>query len=381
MSKSYGVIIIGAGTMGMASGYYLSKQGISTLMIDAFDPPHSYGSHLGDTRIIRHAYGESREYVPLALRSQELWCELEKDTNSLLFEQTGVLGIGAEGSPFIQEEIESASQYSLSLEIYQADEIQTRWPGITLPEGYVGCFEPASGILYSEAGIKAYRKAALAHGAKLVINSPVKNIDIHKDGVTIQTAYETFHAEKLILSAGAWTTKLLPTLNQAIIPIRKAIAWFECDESLFNHKQLPAFTFDLDDRTYYGFPSIYGSGVKVGRHDAGQVIDPDQVNREFGCYPEDEGDLRHLLSSFMPKAAGKIKQGKICMYSKTPDEHFILDHYPNHEHVFIAAGFSGHGFKFASVVGEILCELVTQGKTRHDISLFSIHRSDLKVQN
>lgn len=380
IKKNYDVIIVGAGSMGMAAGYFLAKQGIDVLLVDAFDPPHVNGSHHGDTRIIRHAYGEGREYVPLALRAQTLWHELENEWNQKVFKQTGVLGFGPKGSAFIAEAIASANEYSLPLELLQSNEIMERWPGITLPDGYEGCFEPTSGVLFSEDCIRGYRQLAEKHGAALLTNTPVQNIDIYQNSAAIHTADGSFAADKLIISGGAWNKKLLAKLNLdlPLRPLRQTVAWFESDENLYQSNVFPAFFVDMPTGTYYGFPSFDGSGLKAGRHDIGQNIDPDTINRDFGIYPEDEGDIRTFLKTYMPQAEGKVKKGRVCMYTKTPDEHFIVDLHPEYSHVSIAAGFSGHGFKFSSAVGEILSQLAKDGHTEQDISLFSITRLALQ---
>ncbi|WP_445491202.1 N-methyl-L-tryptophan oxidase [Niallia sp. 03133] len=380
VKTSYDVIVLGAGSMGMAAGYYLAKQGVDVLLIDAFDPPHTYGSHHGDTRIIRHAYGEGREYVPLAIRAQALWDELGKISKKKIFEQTGVLGFGPKGSAFIDEAISSAEEYSLQLELMNGYEIGKRWPGITLPTDYMGCYEPASGVLFSENCISAYRELALELGADLLTNTPVEDIEAFPNAVKVYTKEAAYHAKKLIISGGAWNKKLLSTLqlDLPLQPKRQTVGWFKSDEALYQSSKFPAFFVDMPTGVYYGFPSLEGSGLKIGRHDFGQDIDPDTMDREFGNFPEDEGYIRSFLKTYMPQAEGELRQGRVCIYTKTPDEHFIIDLHPQYAHISIAAGFSGHGFKFASVVGEILSQLAIEGKTEHDISLFSIKRKTLQ---
>jgi N-methyl-L-tryptophan oxidase len=372
----YDVIIAGAGSMGMAAGYYLAKQGKKTLLLDANDPPHTVGSHHGDTRIIRHAYGEGKRYVPLALRAQQLWLELEREAGMSLFRQTGVLSVGAPDSPFIREVRESAAEFSLPLDFLDSDEIRTRWPGITIPDDYLGCFEPSSGILFSEECIRAYRKGAEAYGAEIRTHAPVTHIQVRSDAVVVHCGNTQYHGDSLVLSAGAWNDKLLASLDLTLplTPTRKTVGWFEADQQLYDADCFPAFLFHLKTSAYYGFPSLDGCGVKVGRHDGGQPVDPDHMNREFGSHPDDEGDLRRFLQTYMPQAAGPLKQGKVCLYTMTPDEHFIIDRHPAYPNVVIAAGFSGHGFKFASAVGEAVCQMITSGKPDQDISLFSLKR-------
>lgn len=304
MKRHFDVIIIGAGSMGMAAGYYLAKQGVTTLLVDAFDPPHTEGSHHGDTRIIRHAYGEGRGYVPLALRAQQLWDELQNETHHNIFTKTRVLGFGPKNdSAFIDEAIESAKQYSLPIEVLDATEVQNRWSGVKLPDDYHAIFEPESGVLFSENCIRAYRELALAHGATILPNTPVEDVTVGENSVSIQTDKGLFTANKLILSSGAWNSKWFAKLdlNVPIEPRRQTIGWFEADEMLYSSTTFPAFTAVSSIGMYYGFPSFDGSGVKIGRHDYGQPVDPDKVDRQFGIYPEDEAYTREFLERYMPK--------------------------------------------------------------------------------
>lgn len=383
MTKHYEVIVVGAGSMGMAAGYYLAERGVSTLMIDAFDPPHANGSHSGDTRLIRHACGEGLEYVPLALRAQKLWDDLQTKTNERIFTKTGVVTFGPSESLFVQTAIDGGHKYNLNHETLSADEINARWPGITVPDGQIGCYEPDAGMLFSENCIQAFRRLALDKGAELKINSPVMNIDIFDDSVKVDTDKESFTADKLIISGGAWNKKILDDLDLKIRiqPSRQTIAWFDSDDVLYKADGFPGFFADVPTGVYYGFPSIDGDGLKIGRYDNGDEIDPAYYNKEFGAYEKDETDIRGFLCEYMKDANGSINIGKTCMFTNTPDENFVIDKHPDHEHIAIAAGFSGHGYKFSSAVGEILSELVTGGETKQDISLFKATRPSLQPEN
>jgi N-methyl-L-tryptophan oxidase len=374
-SMNYDVIIIGAGSMGMAAGYFLAKSGKKTLLLDAFNPPHNKGSHHGETRIIRHAYAEGEEYVPFVLRAQQLWNDLENATGKQLFLQTGVLNVGEEGTDFIRNIISSAEKYSLPLDVMDAKEVHNRWPGITLPDDYIGCFEPRSGILNSEECIEAYRELAELNGATLLTNSRVKEILVEDERVTIKTDTETFYGDALVVSAGAWSENLLSMLDLKLpLPaVRKTFAWFEADEQVYNHNKFPAFNFETPQGIYYGFPSIDGCGLKVGRHDEGEEIHPDELIAGFGELPEDAGDLKLFLNQYMPNIE-QLKYGKTCMYPMIPDERFIIDLHPKYSNIAIAAGFSGHGFKFSSAVGQALSNLIISGKNDIDISQFSLDR-------
>jgi N-methyl-L-tryptophan oxidase len=372
LQNHYDVIVLGAGSMGMSAGYYLTKLGIRPLLIDALDPPHTWGSHHGSTRNIRHAYTDAA-YVPLLLRAQKLWRDLEEEAELNLFYQTGLLGLSHRDDPFIQETKMSAAGHNLPLEVLPADEIQKRWPGWKVPDDVTGCFEPQGGILFSEQCIRAYRRLASTQKATLLTNCPVDDLHLHAHGVTVDTRQGSYHADKLIVSAGAWTTKLLHRLQLPLQPVRKVFAWFEVPERLYGYQHWPAFFVKNDTRIYYGSPSVHEHGLKVGRHDGGLPVDPDKADRTVGPNEREIGDIENFLQHWLP-GAGQKKTAKACLYTLTPDEHFIIDVHPDHSHVFLAAGFSGHGFKFSSVVGEILSELVTQDRTELDISLFSLQR-------
>jgi N-methyl-L-tryptophan oxidase len=372
---NYDVIIIGAGSMGMAAGYFLSKSGKKTLLLDSFNPPHNKGSHHGETRIIRYAYAEGEEYVPFILKAQELWNDLERATGKQLFIQTGVLSVGYEESDFIQNIISSAKKYSLPLDVIDSNEVHNRWSGITLPNDFIGCFEPTSGVLKCEESIKAYQELAELNGATILTNSRVRGISIRDDRVTIKTDEQTFYSDALVVSAGAWSGNLLSMLDLDIplTPVRKTFAWFDANENIYNHNRFPAFAFETSQGLYYGFPSIDGFGLKVGRHDGGNQINPDEMMIGFGEIAEDEEDLVQFLNQYIPDIR-QLKYGKTCMYTLTPDDKFIIDLHPKYSNVAIAAGFSGHGFKFSSAVGQALSNLIISGKNEIDISQFSINR-------
>lgn len=372
---NYDVMIIGAGSMGMAAGYYLSKSGKKTLLLDSFHPPHNKGSHHGETRIIRYAYAEGEEYVPFILKAQELWNKLERDTGKSLFIPTGVLSVGNRESNFIQNTISSSTTYSLPLEVMDPAEVQNRWSGITMLNDSVGCFEPTSGVLKCEESIKAYQMLAEMNGATILSNSRVKEIHIQEEKVTIKTSDKTFYSDSLVVAAGAWSGHLLSMLdlNLPLTPVRKTFAWFDANEKIYNTNDFPAFAFETSRGLYYGFPSVDGAGLKVGRHDGGERINPDEGMKQFGEIVEDEEDLIQFLNQYLPEI-GRLKDGKTCMYTLTPDEKFVIDVHPKYSNVAIAAGFSGHGFKFSSAVGQALSNLIVSGKNEIDISQFSIDR-------
>ncbi|OAB37822.1 N-methyltryptophan oxidase [Paenibacillus macquariensis subsp. defensor] len=371
---SYDVIVVGAGSMGMSAGYHLARQGIRTLLIDAFDPPHHEGSHHGEPRLIRHAYHGGSAYVSMALRAHKLWNELEEATNTSLLIQSGVLNMSSSKVYSYEQRLKDASQLGVHLELLDADEIAKRWPGIRLTDDFTGLYEPEAGYLFSEKCVAAYRQMALAEGATLLPYTNVSSIEAEGEGVSVYTQHGVFHADKAILSAGAWFKTLEPFIKLPIQSVRKVVGWFQSDESLFDTKNFPGFTLGSLEGGFYGFPSIDGAGVKIGRHDQGVPWQPGEYLQPFGAYADDEGDLRSALESYMPAAAGKLIRGSVCKYEMTPDEDFIIDYHPAYPNIILAGGFSGHGFKFSSAVGEILSDLTVKQVTQQDISLFSLSR-------
>ncbi|MFD0587409.1 N-methyl-L-tryptophan oxidase [Paenibacillus sp. GCM10027627] len=371
---SYDVIIAGAGSMGMSAGYYLARSGAKTLMIDAFDPPHTSGSHHGDSRLMRHAYSGSPVYTEMALRSDYLWRELEAEGDAALFVQSGVLNMGQWDSELLKTKEERASNYRIPIESLNADDIRGRWKGLQIPDHTRGLYEPQAGFLLSEACVQTYRNLAIRQGAKLLTHTPIITYRADGHSVSVETKEGIYYADKLILCMGAWFQTKVSQAELPIQAVRKAVGWFEAPGSLFDHTRFPGFTFSNGQGEYYGFPSYRESGVKIGRHDAGQLWKPDETFEPFGHYSEDESDLRGALNTTMPQASGRLLRGAVCKYERTPDEHFIIDNHPQHANVWLAGGFSGHGFKFASAVGELLSEKVWSGIDRYDLSPFSISR-------
>jgi len=370
----YDVIVVGAGSMGMSAGYQLARRGVKTLLIDAFDPPHEEGSHHGEPRLIRHAYDGGETYVRLALRADELWREAEALTGRKLLERSGVLNLADPDVYSIQGKRSDSERLGVVTELLQASEVQYRWPGLTLPERYQALYEPAAGYLFSEQCVAAYKQLALASGAHLEANTPVRGITTQAGSVIVHTSKGDYAAGSVILSAGAWFGTFAPFVKLPIRPVRKVVGWFETNGPAYDAGRFPGFTLGTGQGGYYGFPSIGGAGLKIGRHDGGVPWQPGEAPAPFGAYPDDEGDLRSALTAFMPGAAGRLLQSAVCKYELTPDEHFLIDRHPEHPQVILAGGFSGHGFKFSSAVGELLADLVQCRGSETDLSLFSLSR-------
>ncbi|WP_076303732.1 N-methyl-L-tryptophan oxidase [Paenibacillus odorifer] len=371
--NSYDVIIVGAGSMGMSAGYYLARRGVKTLLIDAFDPPHTQGSHHGETRLIRHAYSGDPAYIDLALRADRLWKEAEQLSGIELLVRSGVLNLADSAVYSFSGRLAEAMKRKVQVQHLDAGEIRRRWPGLNIPETFAAMYEPEAGYLYSERCISAYRQLALGQGAELLTNTSVVNITARESSVTVHTTNGDYHGVSAILSAGAWFGALAPFVHLPIKAIRKVVGWFESSPA-FAAGNFPGFTLGAEDGGYYGFPSIAGAGLKIGRHDTGLEWKPGTLLAPFGSETSDEQDLRRVLETYMPGAAGRLLKGSVCKYEHTPDEDFIIDRHLLHSNVLVAGGFSGHGFKFSSVVGEILADLATSGATNHNIQPFALSR-------
>jgi N-methyl-L-tryptophan oxidase len=376
MKQSFDVIVVGAGSMGMSVGYHLAKRGVRTLLIDSFDPPHEQGSHHGEPRLIRHAYSGGPVYVSLALEADRLWRELEEASGQKLLVRSGVLNMADRALFKFQGRIEDAGRAGVKVELLDAAEIHRRWPGIQLPETYEAMYEPNAGYLFSERCVAAYRKLALAEGAMLLPYTPVERIRAEGAGIRVQTRVGEFAADQAIISAGAWFRALEPFVTLPVRAVRKTVGWFRSAPGLFDAGHFPGFTLGTDNGGYYGFPSIDGAGIKLGRHDGGLPWLPGEELAPFGRLEQDEGDLRRTLEAYMPQAAGALLRGAVCKYELTPDEHFIIDRHPIHSNVVLAGGFSGHGFKFSSAVGAVLADLIEGKKPPVELGIFSLSRFD-----
>jgi len=367
----YDLIIIGSGSVGAATGYYASRAGLNVLMTDAHLPPHQQGSHHGDTRLIRHAYGEGEKYVPLVLRAQQLWDQLASESGEAVFERTGVINLGPADSKFLANVAHSAKQWDLAVEKLDAPSLMARWPEISVPEDYIGLFEADSGVLRSELAVKTWIHLARQAGCAQLFNCPVTALRHSAEGVTIETAEGEFVGKKVLISAGTWVRQLIPTLP--VQPVRKVFAWFQADGRYSSKNHFPAFTGEMPNGDqYYGFPAE-DNALKIGRHNGGQLIDEAQQRTPFGHEAGDGSECFGFLRQFLPGIGGCL-YGASCTYDNSPDEDFIIDTLPEHPDTLIITGLSGHGFKFAPVLAEIACEFA-QGKcSDFDLTPFSLSR-------
>lgn len=374
MSQIYDLLIIGTGSVGASAGYYAAKKGLKVLEIDAYEPPHSEGSHHGQTRIIRHAYGEGAVYVPLVLRAQELWDELENNTGADIFHQTGVLNIAPKNSSFLANIRQSSEAYNLPIKVYNAKDAHQKWPGISFPYHFQAVLEQKSGYLKSEVAIQTYIDEAKKIGVRTQFNTVVTKIEEVQNGQVIVTTNQgIYQGKNAVVSVGTWVKNLVP--NLPIKPVRKVVSWFESSNIFEEKNGFPAFTLQLDNGThYYGFPSNNGL-IKIGRHQGGQKISSAAERLSFGTLAEDTTEIDPLFKNVL-KSIGQLDHGVSCSYDLSPDENFIIDYLPDKKHIQIVTGLSGHGFKFASVLGEIIVNKVIGDEVKFNLSPFLLSRFD-----
>lgn len=378
----FDVIVLGVGSMGSSTCYYLAQQGIKVLGLEQFDIPHEMGSHAGQSRIIRKAYFEHSDYVPLLERAYQNWKHLEKITGTKVYFKTGLLYCGKPGDIMIKGVRESADKYKIRLNALSNKEIKSKYPQLSIPANYEKLFEPEAGFLTPEKSILLYTEKAIQHGA--VIKTKVKVLEWkkRKSSIQVKTSAGIFSAKKLIITAGPWAGKLLSGFSGTLQVTRQMIAWVIPNRpSLFEPGKFPCWMIadDKNPGAYYGFPLLpVGKfngpiGLKLAYHHPDLVTDPDLVNRIPA--KEDEANIIYILNKFFPGTYKTIHVLKTCLYTNTPDENFILDFLPGYnEDVMVATGFSGHGFKFASVMGEIMSDLATKGRTTLPISFLSLDR-------
>ena len=374
MSQEFDCIVIGVGGMGSSTLYNLAKQGRRVLGLEQFDIPHAEGSSHGVNRIIRLAYYEHPSYVPLLRRAYELWSEIESVTGEQLLYKTGSIDTAPSGHEVFEGSLESCLLHDIPHRVLNHAQINEQFPGYQLPPGHMGLLQEDGGFVLSERSIVAYANAAMSAGAEIHAREVVTGWEPDQGGVRVFTDRSEYTAERLVITAGAWTSGMIPILDELAVPERQVLAWLQpLDGSLYTPEVFPVFNAYFDEGRYYGFPVFGIPGFKVGRyHHLEEVIDPDsEIKTVTG---EDEAVLRSAVERYFPKANGTTMTLKTCMFTNTPDEHFIVDLLPGNTQVAVAAGFSGHGFKFASVIGEILADLAITGETEHNIDLLKIDR-------
>lgn len=370
----YDAIVVGVGAMGSAACYHLARRGLRTLGLERFDIPHMMGSSHGITRIIRLAYYEHPSYVPLLLRAFELWDELAAESGRHLLIVTGTIDASGADEVVFAESLASCQHWQLPHEVLTAAELTARYPGYQLPDSHMALFQPRGGFLTPERCISAHVEGALAAGAEIRARERVLGWEPIGDGVRVTTERGEYEAGRLVLSAGAWMGSLVPAFTALAKPERQVLGWFApFQPALFAPQRFPVFNLMVPEGRYYGFPIYDVPGFKIGLyHHRQEIVDPDAYDREAGA--ADEAPLRDAVARYFPAANGSTLALRSCMFTNTPDEHFILDALPEYPQVIVASPCSGHGFKFASVIGEILADLVQRGETRHEIGWLRLNR-------
>lgn len=373
-SKRYDAIVVGAGAMGSATAYHLARRGKRVLGLERFGIPHTMGSSHGHTRIIRLAYYEDPSYVLLLRRAYELWREIQRVAGEQLLHTTGSVDAGPEDSWVFKGAWESAKLHDLPHQVLTGSELHRRHPGYHLPPEHLALVQPDGGFLTPERCIVSYVLAAQSLGAEIHGHEEVLEWEPLEGGVRVRTSRDTYEADKLVFTAGAWNGNLLDVLDGLAVPERQVLAWLQPTRpEYFRPKNFPVFNLLVDEGRFYGFPVFGVPGFKFGKYfhleEQGAAED---LDREVHDY--DERVLRNFAERYFPEGCGPTMSLHTCMFTNTPDHHFVLDLHPDYEQVSIASACSGHGFKFASVIGEIMADLSTTGVTRHDISFFRLER-------
>lgn len=379
MSPHPDVIVAGLGAMGSQALVECARRGLRAVGFDRFAPPHDQGSSHGRSRIIREAYFEDPIYVPLVQRAYERWAELEAETGTTLLRRTGGLCYGPSDSVLVSGARRSAERHRIAHQELSAEEIRGRFPAFEVSDDWVGVFEPRAGMLAPEAAIGAALDRATRLGATVQANEPVLRWRQEGDGVVVTTERGTYRASHLIITVGMWVQALVEELARPLTVQRNVLYWFApaYDPGLFTPERFPVFLGEIQPGLiWYGFPDT-GDGMKIALHQFGSTTTPEALNRVV--HGTEIAPLRLLLKRFLPAANGAFLEAKVCPYTNTPDHHFLIDRHPAADRVIVASPCSGHGFKFASALGEVLVDLVEQKASRFDLTPFSFGRGALQV--
>jgi sarcosine oxidase len=369
---NFDVVVCGLGVMGSATLRELSRRGLRVLGIDRFAPGHDRGSSHGATRIIRLDYFEHPSYVPLLRRSYELWDELEQSSGQKLIHITGILEIGAPDSKLITAVLVSIKEHSLRHELLSAEDLMRRFPAFHLPSYYQAVVQPDGGFLAAEPSIHAMLALAKQSGAEIRSGETIRAIEPSVTGVRIITDREHIDAGSAVIAVGPWIKSILPELKAPLRVTRQAMVWFSPRQPA-SLQRVPVFLMESQHGMHYGFPLDGDGFIKVAKHHHGdETVDPDVCDRTVSG--ADENLIRSALADNLPDANGRRVKAATCFYTVTADGDFIIDSLPGYPHVVVASPCSGHGFKFAPVIGEILANLVTRCEPKHEIGRFSLKR-------
>jgi sarcosine oxidase len=371
---NYDAIVVGLGAMGSAAVFHLARRGARVLGLDRFHPPHAMGSSHGRSRIIRQAYFEHPQYVPLVQRAYRCWSALEAESRSTLFVRTGGLMIGAPEGAVAGGALRSAQQHGLEHALLSARELRERYPVFHAPDDAVAVWEPDAGYLRPEACIRAHLALAEADGASLGFDEPALSWAPAAGGVMVTTARGTYAAKRLVLAAGAWNPVLASEVSLPLSVERQVQHWFAPahQPAQFEAARFPVFIWEYaPGRTWYGIPAEQ-DGVKLALHHQGEITTADAVRRTV--HDDEVAPVRALVRKLLPAADGPVRESVVCLYTNTPDEDFLIDSPPGVPEVIIASPCSGHGFKFSSAIGEQIAGLVLDGRSAFDLTPFRLSR-------
>lgn len=380
-SKHFDVIVIGVGSMGSASCYHLASRGLKVLGLEQFNVVHERGSHTGQSRIIRKAYFEHPDYVPLLERAYHNWHQIEQQAGVKVYYQTGIVYFGDHEDEIMAGIRNAAALYNIPLQSSSREESGARFSQFQIPKDFETLFEPDAGFITPERAIRMYSEQATRHGALIRENTKVIYWKVANPGVEVVTDHDSYTCDKLVITAGSWTSKLVPDPGNKLTVTRQLLAWVQPENpDSFRLGNFPCwFIEDPSMGLFYGFPMLsekeFGgpSGIKIAHHQRGDAWDPDNTDRVVP--PGTAENIRHLLQKYLPIAGEHISFTQQCLYTYSPDSNFIIDHLPGtNKRVSIACGFSGHGFKFVPVVGEILADLATRGSTDLPIDFLRLQR-------
>jgi sarcosine oxidase len=376
----YDAIVLGVGGVGSAAMFHLASRGARVLGLDRFAPGHDRGSSHGQTRLIRQAYYEHPDYVPLVLRAFELWHELEQRTGETLYQQSGLLQVGLPEGEVLAGVRASARLHGLEIENLSARDAEARFQGFCVPSFCEAIFERRAGYLLVERCVQAHADQATRLGAELRVGETVRRWRAEGADVVVETEQGTYTADRLIISAGAWASQLLGELGIPLQIRRKPLYWWRTGGEAYRaDRGCPGYLYDLPQGCFYGVPQIDPRGVKVAEHTGGAAIaDPLAVDREIDL--ADQRRVADFVSQYLSDATTHCTDHTTCMYTTTPDAHFVVDRHPEHPQVSFAAGLSGHGFKFTCVLGEALAQLALDGRTSLPIEFLSVRRPGLRAE-
>jgi len=372
------VLVIGCGGVGSAALYHLARRGVSVVALDRFAVAHDRGSSHGETRIIRQAYFEHPDYVPLCRASYDLWDALSAECGKALRHETGLLQVGAEDGFVVSGVLGSASRHGLEVERLSSRDVARRFPGYVVPEGMCGVLEARGGYLDVEECVRAHVELATRHGARVEVGVAVRSWSVRGGTIEVETDRGAWSADRLVVTAGAWASSLLADLGVPFEVRRKPLFWFHSDAAAYRaDRGAPAFLFDLPDGVFYGFPDLGDGRLKAAEHTGGDPVD-DPLDVDRALRESDSARLTGFLSRHLPGVTDQVVAHAVCMYTMTPDEHFVVDRHPAHPSVVFAAGLSGHGFKMASVLGKALAELALDGETPIPVGFLGAQRPSLR---